>query len=266
VRFRVDAYPNEVFRGTVRQVRLQPVVSQNVVSYVTIIDVRNEDQKLKPGMTATLTLEVARADNVLRIPNAALRFRPTAEVFEALGQPLPAALEGGSAARMAQDEAPTQGPGGFAGRGNMTPEQVEEMRQRFAQMSPEEREQMRGQSGRGNGGGRGRGSAQGEAAGPGAAGDRAADGGARTRIWVVQDGLLEPVMVRTGISDPVNTVVLDGLFEGAEVVTGLAVQTAATAAAGGVRSPLLPNVGRRGGGAGGFPGGGGGGRGGGRGF
>ena len=81
VTFKVDAYPNDTFRGTVSQVRLQPVVSQNVVSYVTIIDVPNPALKLKPGMTANVTVEVARADNVLRVPNAALRFRPTQELL-----------------------------------------------------------------------------------------------------------------------------------------------------------------------------------------
>jgi HlyD family secretion protein len=76
VQFRVDAYPTERFSGVVRQVRLEPVVEQNVVSYVTVIDVPNPDLKLRPGMTATVTIEVARADDVLRVPNAALRFRP----------------------------------------------------------------------------------------------------------------------------------------------------------------------------------------------
>ena len=75
VQFNVDAYPNEKFTGKVSQVRLNPVVAQNVVSYVTIIDVPNRDLKLKPGMTATVTVEVARADDVIRVPNAALRFR-----------------------------------------------------------------------------------------------------------------------------------------------------------------------------------------------
>jgi HlyD family secretion protein len=87
--FRVDAYGNETFSGVVSQVRLQPVVEQNVVSYVTIIDVPNPDLRLKPGMTATLTLEVARANGTLRVPNAAMRFRPTAEVFAALHQQPP---------------------------------------------------------------------------------------------------------------------------------------------------------------------------------
>ena len=63
--------------GTVSQVRLEPVVEQNVVSYVTVIDVPNPEMKLKPGMTANVTFEIARADDVLRVPNAALRFRPT---------------------------------------------------------------------------------------------------------------------------------------------------------------------------------------------
>jgi HlyD family secretion protein len=76
VQFTVDAYPTEKFSGKVSQVRLNPVVEQNVVSYVTIIDVPNPELKLKPGMTATVTVEVARADDVVRVPNAALRFRP----------------------------------------------------------------------------------------------------------------------------------------------------------------------------------------------
>jgi len=78
VTFQVDAYPTETFSGTVRQVRLQPVVDQNVVSYVTVIDVPNPELKLKPGMTAAVSIEVARVDEALRVPNAALQFRPDA--------------------------------------------------------------------------------------------------------------------------------------------------------------------------------------------
>jgi HlyD family secretion protein len=79
VTFKVDAYPEDTFRGTVSQVRLQPQTSSNVVSYITLIDVPNPELKLKPGMTATVTVEVARADNVLRVPNAGLRFRGSAQ-------------------------------------------------------------------------------------------------------------------------------------------------------------------------------------------
>jgi HlyD family secretion protein len=98
VRFRVDAYPNETFTGTVSQVRLQPVVQQNVVSYVTVIDVPNPGLKLKPGMTAAVTIETARANDVLKVPNAALRFRP-ASAGGGRGTQAPTGTGGGTQAR-----------------------------------------------------------------------------------------------------------------------------------------------------------------------
>jgi HlyD family secretion protein len=79
VTFGVDAYPGEVFTGKVSQIRLQPQVVQNVVSYTTVIDVPNPEGKLKPGMTANVSIQIARADDVLAVPNAALRFQPSAE-------------------------------------------------------------------------------------------------------------------------------------------------------------------------------------------
>src|SRR5918994_735921 len=97
VRFRVDAFPTDEFTGNVTQVRLQPTTVQNVVTYQTVIDVPNPGLKLKPGMTANVNIEIARRSNVVRVPNTALRFRPTAEIFAALGQEPP--------------------PGGFGGRG-----------------------------------------------------------------------------------------------------------------------------------------------------
>ena len=85
VTFTVDAYPRDVFTGRVRQVRLNPVVEQNVVTYAAIITAPNRELKLRPGMTASVTVETARRDNVLRVPAAALRFKPTAELLTALG-------------------------------------------------------------------------------------------------------------------------------------------------------------------------------------
>jgi HlyD family secretion protein len=85
VRFTVDAYPGQTFRGTVEQVRLNPVVVSNVVTYAAIVSAPNPELKLMPGMTASLTVEVARRDDVLRAPAAAVRFRPTPQVLEALG-------------------------------------------------------------------------------------------------------------------------------------------------------------------------------------
>ena len=87
VTFTVDAHRDRRFEGRVSEVRLQPVVSQNVVTYTTIIDVGNPDLALKPGMTATVRIETARADETLRVPSAALRFRPTADVLQAMGNP-----------------------------------------------------------------------------------------------------------------------------------------------------------------------------------
>jgi HlyD family secretion protein len=86
VTFGVDAYPGQTFRGTVSQVRLQPTVVSNVTTYNAIVDVPNPDLRLKPGMTATVTVEVARRDEALRIPNAALRFKPTEDLLAELGE------------------------------------------------------------------------------------------------------------------------------------------------------------------------------------
>jgi HlyD family secretion protein len=85
VTFHVDAYPSETFNGRVAQVRLQGEVVSNVVTYLTVIDVANPDLTLKPGMTANVTVLVARRVQVLRVPNIALRLRPTAEQAAALG-------------------------------------------------------------------------------------------------------------------------------------------------------------------------------------
>ena len=87
VTFTVDAYPGERFTGTVSQVRLEPKVESNVVSYVTIIDVANRDMKLKPGMTANVTVEVARQNSTLRVPTSALRFQPATDATAATGEP-----------------------------------------------------------------------------------------------------------------------------------------------------------------------------------
>lgn len=182
VTFKVDAYPDDIFTGTVRQVRLQPVVTQNVVSYTTIITVPNPTLKLRPGMTANVTVEISRAENVLRIPAAALRFRPTPELFASLGQPAPAAgfggfgggrgaagPAGGPPATASQPGVPaTSGPtgrpgtavapdggrgaggtaapsgGGGGPRGsNLSPEEREAFRQRMQNASPEERQRLR---------------------------------------------------------------------------------------------------------------------------
>src|SRR4029434_7167047 len=76
VKFSVDAFPGKDFDGQIQQMRLNPVNVQNVVTYNVVIDVNNPDQKLKPGMTANLTITIDERNNVLKVPNAALRFTP----------------------------------------------------------------------------------------------------------------------------------------------------------------------------------------------
>ena len=76
VTFTVDSYPETRFAGKVVQIRNAPVITQNVVTYVVVIGVDNKELKLKPGMTANVSIETARKENVLKLPAAALRFKP----------------------------------------------------------------------------------------------------------------------------------------------------------------------------------------------
>ena len=76
VRFTVDAYPNRTFTGKIAEIRLNPQTIQNVVTYSVIVNVRNERLELKPGMTANLTVTVAQQDDIVKVPNAALRYLP----------------------------------------------------------------------------------------------------------------------------------------------------------------------------------------------
>jgi len=82
--FTVDAYPSQVFRGVVRQIRQAPQTVQNVVTYDAVIDVDNSELKLMPGMTANATFVYAQKDDVVKVPNAALRFRPPPGMLAAI--------------------------------------------------------------------------------------------------------------------------------------------------------------------------------------
>jgi HlyD family secretion protein len=81
--FTVDAYPGEVFRARIFQIRSQPNVLQNVVTYDGVVRCDNPDGKLRPGMTATVRVVSMRKEDVLRVPNAALRFKPASELIAA---------------------------------------------------------------------------------------------------------------------------------------------------------------------------------------
>ncbi|HZS46808.1 MAG TPA: efflux RND transporter periplasmic adaptor subunit [Blastocatellia bacterium] len=86
VRFTVDAFPSQQFKGTISEIRLNSQTAQNVVTYNVIISVDNSGLKLKPGMTANITLGVGEADNALRVPNSALRYRPQGDALSRVEQ------------------------------------------------------------------------------------------------------------------------------------------------------------------------------------
>ena len=103
VSFTVDAYPETRFTGMVRQIRNAPVVTQNVVTYVVVVNVDNKELKLKPGMTANVSIETARKDSVLKVPAAALRFKPKSP-SEGKGKPAGMPQPGGKRPAKKADE------------------------------------------------------------------------------------------------------------------------------------------------------------------
>jgi HlyD family secretion protein len=115
VTFTVNAYPNRAFEGSVRMIRLAAQTVQNVVTYTAVIGVRNMDQALLPGMTANLQIVTDEREDVLRIPNAALRFRPTVAV--ASSEPRTVAQNGQHPRRRARSQdAEMQSDEGTSGR------------------------------------------------------------------------------------------------------------------------------------------------------
>jgi len=234
VTFHVDAYPNETFTGRVEQVRLQPITVQNVVTYNTLIAVDNPGGRLMPGMTATVSLIIQKRENVLRLPAAALRFRP--EGWQpggrraggaggaggpggGAGGPAAAGAPAGGAAAMGTSTA-ASAPGGGAGPG-----------------APG--------AGRGGSGG-GRGGGQGGWGGGGAGGP----GGGRAMVFVPgPDGKPKPQPIRTGINDGQWVEVVSGLDDGAQIITGIGDGTsragAPRPAASGGTNPFAPQPQRR---------------------
>ena len=124
--FTVDAYPSEIFRGKVRQIRNAPQTVQNVVTYDAVIDVENPELKLKPGMTANVTFVYAEKEDVLKVPNSALRFRPPPSMLADLKGAGAGGRTGaaGASGTTGPSGAPGGGqrPGGGAGRPGDAPE------------------------------------------------------------------------------------------------------------------------------------------------
>lgn len=254
VRFRVDAFPTEDFTGDVTQVRLQSTTVQNVVTYQTVIDVPNPGLKLKPGMTANVNIEIARRADVIRVPNAALRFRPTAETFEALGQTAPPSGVGGR-----------RGAGGGADTRNAQPAPTPATRQQPAtQQRPTGQQRAAAQTAQ-----------QGETPQAVPQADSAAPASGATtfdalfgpltqtesfgQVWLNAGGKLQRMRLHLGITDGQQTELIDALDgelqEDTEVVMNVitgSVRQTPTVLGGGAFPGLS------GGRQGGFPGGGGG--------
>lgn len=191
VRFGVEAYPNDSFNGVVQQVRVSPTTTNNVVTYTTIVNVDNPEKKLLPGMTATVSIIVGEAKNVLRVPNGALRFTPTMTDAE-----LKKMQDEMRERFMAQRQAQGGQPGGAAPAAPGAP-------QAGAQGGPT------GQPGTFN---RPAGASAGGPARP-----------QMPRVWILDaQGKMRMAMVRTGVADTSYSEIVRGdLKEGDVVITGI---------------------------------------------
>jgi HlyD family secretion protein len=221
VTFKVDAFPRDVFRGHVSQIRMNATTVQNVVTYNTIVDFDNPDLKLFPGMTAYVTVPVATATDVVKVPNGAIRYKPDMtpqEIRAALSAAGIDASAAGGGNRQAQAGGAPAAPSGGGAPGG-TPQGGGGMRAGGAG----------GQGGQQAGGARqfGRGGGGGEQ--PGGGNPGAAPREQRTDTAIVWKRLadgktLQPVQIKTGITDHTVTEVVQvmkgSLNPGDEVVVG----------------------------------------------
>lgn len=231
--FSVDAYPGETFSGEISQLRLNAQTLQNVVTYSAVIDVANADLKLRPGMTANITVPVARRDNVMTVPNAALRFKPTNISDEEIKQKLDARRQQREAERQGQGGEEGQAAGGAQGNANA------QGQEQPAAQGQDQRQGNSNQQGGGGGqrqraeGGQGGGQAgQGGQAAPGGQGGQGGrgqggqggQGGQRRQsqtVWVLTTNkTIEPRFVRAGLTNGRITEIMGDIHEGDTVVIG----------------------------------------------
>lgn len=270
INFTVDAFPGQNFNGTISQIRLNPQNVQNVVTYNVVIDVENPELKLKPGMTANLTVTIAERQNVVRVPNAALRFRPADVTQEKLREIMRAGRPEGQQGQQGQgQQAGQQGqpqadakPAAEPQRGDKAAGEKGREGGREGRQKPGDQQQANaggneqrrpGQPGQqGQGGQPGQGQGGGQRSGGTMSGfvPTAAIVQGQTRlVWVMgPDGKPQPRRIKLGITDGVNTEVVEGeLKEGEMVITA---QNSANA------SRTQSGTGQRAPGFGGAPGGG----------
>jgi len=192
-RFTVEAFPNESFNGVVQQVRYASQTVQNVVTYTTVINVENPEKKLRPGMTATVSIIVGEAKNALRVPNSALRFTPVltqAEMEKMMKE---------MGDRMMAQRSSQGGPGAPAGA---APQGEGAQQQQARPAAQGQGAQTAGRFAGGLSGGQRRQQA--------------------SRVWIQdKDGKLRMIFIRPGLTDNTYTEVLrSDLKEGDEIITG----------------------------------------------
>ena len=193
VKFSVDAFPGKDFDGTIQQMRLNPQNVQNVVTYNVVIDVGNPEQKLKPGMTANLTITIDERNNVLKVPNSALRFTPPDVTAQKGGTGAGSTANSNGQRRQGARQQPdsTNGPanGNTASQGDS---------QQSGRLAPASAPVLAGQT---------------------------------RLVWVLgQDGKLQSRRIKVGLTDGISTEVVEGnLQEGEMVVTGQTLTSASKA-------------------------------------
>jgi len=268
VEFTVDAFPTRKFEGFVKQVRYAPITNQNVVNYVTVVDVENPDLKLRPGMTANASIITARRDGVLRIPTSAFLFRPketpgSSARTNVRSMPLAATqarTNNPSTNQIVQSASPdnTAPTPPWVAEGR-SPNGFEEVRRWMDSLTPEQREaaraRMREQMGRAGGGmgmrrGQGIGMQGGFGSGRTAPARQAEEGPVSRTVYVLEKGpdgkptgTPRPVQILTGINDGAYTEVIEGLNEDDIVVLGLNTTTSTTTTGmrpGGIFGPAMP--------------------------
>ena len=215
-RFTVDAFPDLTFRGSVAQVRLEPIVEKGVVTYTTVIHTDNPDLKLRPGMTANVSVLVAQRDDALKVQNAALRFRPPPAGRRGGEARAATRASGGGRVAQARGPAATGSPGAGGGSRAGAGADVAERRGPSRRGDDGSARGMPGPPSSDAGAGRAlaRGGADGEpAARPGT-------------VYVLRNGKPVAVEVLTGLTDGAFTEVRsDGLKPGDQVVVGLEVSS-----------------------------------------
>ncbi len=215
-RFTVQAFPDRTFEGAVRQVRLQSATQENVVNYTVVVAVQNPDGELLPGMTATVEFITAGVEDVLKVPNAALRFQPPEEMLVAFRERMMADMQ---ARRTARDSAGEDSAGGAPAGG-----------------APADA------AGRRPGGTGMAGMVPGGGAGHSAAGGASRSTG--NRLWMLdENGELTGVRVRPGITDGQYTEISgQQLEEGMQAIAGIVSGAAASATS----NPFQPSSGQSG--------------------